>query len=873
MLLYTAGQVLIGLGLLHPGPVWMLALVPVPLLLTALAWRTGGMPDQPSRERRGWRLVSAAFAFYGAANLLGSGARLGLTGPQWIQVEYMGVTAHHVLLTWGVLLLAPRPGGLLERLKFLLDTMAVLVGGVMIVTNLYVDRGSLVTPGTSADVLTVALLLGGVGLFMALVAIILRTWPNRLAPAAIPLGVGILLAFVGDLAAGQLQAGGRYLPGAWPDLLWVASAVFVALSAQVAWLTRQGHLRPWQPARFWQVQFLPYVTLIVATGVVLFTADLSDAARGLIWGMSGITVMVVSRQATVLYENSRLLTHGTALTEELRRSENRFRSLIQHSSDVIAVLGADWRIRYSSPAAGPLTGTDPAHLIGVRLADLVHPEDLDSTRQAMTQAQRSVVRCRIRNAGSGWRHVEASVNNLLDDPGVEGIVVNVRDVTERHLLEERLTHQAYHDALTGLANRVLFHDYLSRTLEVQRQAGRPVAILFLDLDGFKTVNDSLGHQAGDQLLLEVARKLRRSVGSMSESIARLGGDEFAVLLSDAGPAEAQEMAGQVLAALAAPSVLDGREVFIEASIGVAVSPQSAESADDLMRDADAAMYSAKARGKGRYALYHASMHARAVHRLELEADLRGALENRELVVHYQPLVELAEGAITGFEALVRWNHPRRGLVPPAEFIPLAEETGLIVPLGLFVLEEACRQAAVWWGRPGHAGLRMSVNISARQLVEPAFARDVARILRAHNVPRGSLILEITETVLVEGTDTVLGALADLKGLGVLIAIDDFGTGYSSLGYLRRFSADILKIDRSFIDRLGRDDKESALVQAISELSRTFGLVTVAEGVERGEQVAELRRLRCQGAQGFFFSRPLDAESASALLSESRVRVR
>jgi diguanylate cyclase (GGDEF)-like protein len=420
---------------------------------------------------------------------------------------------------------------------------------------------------------------------------------------------------------------------------------------------------------------------------------------------------------------------------------------------------------------------------------------------------------------------------------------------------------AFNDSLTGLPNRALLLDRLGVALARAEREDQPVSVLFLDLDGFKVVNDSLGHVAGDRLLIDVARRLSDCL-RRGDTAARIGGDEFAILLGDIGhPERAPRVAERVIAALREPFTVLGREVFVSASIGIAYGQADAQ---DLLRNADVAMYRAKRSGEdGSYATFEPSMHAAVVERLEIEADLRRAIERDELVVHYQPIVDLAGGRVVGLEALLRWAHPRRGLVMPFEFIPLAEETRVIVELGRWILREACRQAALWAG--GAPGPWVSVNLSGLQLLDPQLDVEVAAALADSGLDPASLTLEITETVLVQDVSAAVERLEALRALGVSIAIDDFGTGYSSLRYIRRFPADILKIAKPFIDGL-HDETDTAIVRTIVALADSLGLRTVGEGIEDHEQLARLRELGCTLGQGYLFARPLGADDATALLA-------
>ena len=573
-----------------------------------------------------------------------------------------------------------------------------------------------------------------------------------------------------------------------------------------------------------------------------------------------------------------LALESATLTEDLvrRQSEARFSSLVQHSSDVVIVVDADSTIRYMSPSVERVLGHAASDVEGRKLVDLVHVEDKTNVLQFLTAVGRegddhpSLAEFRMRHRDGSWLHVETVRTNLLHDDNVRGIVLNTRDVSERKAFEQQLAQQAFHDAVTGLANRALFRDRVEHALERRGRDGAPVSVLFLDLDDFKTINDSLGHAVGDRLLGEVGERIRTTL-RQADTAARLGGDEFAVLLEDGGDGvEAAEVASRILSALEAPFRLGGKDVFVRASIGIAAAEGEAggaQGAEELLRNADVAMYMAKEGGKGRYQVFEPAMHDTALRRLELKADLQRAVDNGEFVVHYQPVIELATGRIDGLEALVRWEHPLRGLVPPLEFIPLAEETGLIVPIGTMVLREACRRATELQAEfPMDPPLHMSVNLSARQLQRPEIVDDVAASLMQSDLDPSRLVLEITESVMMQDIELSIQRLTELKALGVRLAVDDFGTGYSSLNYIRRFPVDILKVDKSFVDGVNRGGEESALSAAIIELAGILKLRPVAEGIERADQLEKLLALACDLGQGYYFARPLPIEAVTELLS-------
>jgi len=437
---------------------------------------------------------------------------------------------------------------------------------------------------------------------------------------------------------------------------------------------------------------------------------------------------------------------------------------------------------------------------------------------------------------------------------------------ERRLLGARLEHQAFHDPLTNLANRTLFRERAAHALARRPRPHTTLAVLFVDLDNFKAINDSLGHAVGDEVLVAMGRRLAACVRP-SDTVARLGGDEFAVLLDDLrDPREAGEVAERVIAALRAPVAVRDKELPLGSSVGIALRTDEADDVGALLRNADVALYRAKANGRGDYQVFDASMHTAIVERLDLEAALRGAIARGELVLHYQPVVELRTGRITGAEALVRWPHPTRGLLSPAAFISLAEETGLIVPLGRWALREACREAQTWPPPADGGPFLIGVNLSVIHAQHSGVAADVATALREAGLPPERLILEVTESVLVQDADVTRGTLQALHDLGVRLAIDDFGTGYSSLGYLRQFPIDVLKLDRSFVAGIGNDATGAALVRVVVELGHTLGLIVIAEGIEDADQYAQVRALGCTAGQGYYIARPLPAAEVRVLMA-------
>jgi diguanylate cyclase (GGDEF)-like protein/PAS domain S-box-containing protein len=610
------------------------------------------------------------------------------------------------------------------------------------------------------------------------------------------------------------------------------------------------------------------------TTMTIFPLFVSQELRGLIFvaGPRAFSDQITDAMQTLAVQIA-LALESAVLTEDLliSKSEARFRSLVQNSSDLITVIEGDSTIKYQSPSAERVLGYDPEELVGRKFAELLHPHErgrvvallADSITSAHPQVE--VVECRLRHANGSWLLFEIFRTNLLDDPNVQGIVLNGRDISERKEFEQQLRHQAFHDPVTDLANRALFTNRVEHTLSRQTREESGLGVIFVDLDDFKMINDSLGHAAGDEVLMQVGKRLLQCVRPM-DTVARFGGDEFAVLLEDTRTPEAvAEIADRILGAFDAPIRVDDKDVYIRASIGIAtIDAEEAmtSAADELIRNADVAMYMAKREGKGQYRIFEQHMHSNVLARLETKGALQRALERGELTCHYQPVIELPTKRVIGFEALVRWQHPERGLVSPADFIPLAEETGLIVPIGNRVLQEACTQAVFLQEMaPVDPPLTMSVNISVRQLQQPDFTDKIKSILEETRLNPSCLMLEITESLLMIDTDAMVEKLHELKEIGVQLAVDDFGTGYSSLSYLSRFPVDALKIDRSFVNKVELGGQESDLAAAIVKLGETLKLKTIAEGIELPEQLDLFVGLGCNLGQGFLMAKPMAIDDA------------
>ncbi|HEX6702502.1 MAG TPA: EAL domain-containing protein [Gaiellaceae bacterium] len=565
--------------------------------------------------------------------------------------------------------------------------------------------------------------------------------------------------------------------------------------------------------------------------------------------------------------SSLLLAFG--LIAATRRQTAHFRSLVTSSTDLVLVFG-DGGCRYASESVAKMLGHTEEDLFGEGFARFVHEDDLPSLRAACAHGEPHEIVVRLANEFHEWRQLEAHVTDLRDDRQIRGIVLNARDVTERLRLEEELTHQAFHDGLTALPNRALFRDRLDHALARSQRSPEPLAVLLLDLDGFKQVNDSLGHDAGDQLLKKVATRLAEVIRP-TDTLARFGGDEFAMLLEETAEPQAVAAASRLLRSLSEPIRIAGHDLALGGSIGIAAHAGGSAGSEELIRHADVAMYAAKEAGRGRYEVFRYEMARELGELLGLEHELRLGLQRGEFTLHYQPEIALDTAAMVGVEALLRWHSPTRGSVPPAEFIPIAEATGLIIPLGEFVVHEACAQTARWRLTADLPdGFVTWVNLSGKQLSTGGVSVLVREALAAVGLPPGFLGLEVTETALVQEGHAGERARADLQELhrlGVHIAVDDFGTGFSSLGQLRSFPVDMIKVDRSFVQGIEHDTKDAAITANLVSLAHALGLLAIAEGIESDGQLTSLRELGCDLAQGFLFARPAPPAEIDRLLAE------
>ena len=568
--------------------------------------------------------------------------------------------------------------------------------------------------------------------------------------------------------------------------------------------------------------------------------------------------------------NAREIDDRKQAEEQLMLSEARFKSLVQNSTDLVIVLDPGGAISYASPSVTGVLAETPEEIIGRPLDEVFRQSSIDWTTRLHAQSPGSeLLEFNFDNAEGQLRSIETSLTDLRDEPAVGGFVLNARDVTDRKSMEQRIRYQATHDELTGLANRVHVLDDLAGMLG-RNSGSTTVAAILLGIDDFKDINDSLGHAFGDLLLTSVAERITGML-SFGDIAARVGGDEFVVVLERAhGESHVTDLAEQLLTTIASPFVINGRELNITASAGIVFDHDRTNTGDILLRNADIAMYRAKTMGKRQAIVFESQMHTASFDRLELRADLARAVTSEQFVAHYQPVFDLATRRIVGCEALIRWDHPRRGLLGPGLFIPLAEESGLIGKLGEWILERACTDLAAWRDEYGESvmDLTMSVNLSVQQLHDDGIVRTVSEILRRAGLPAERLVLEVTESTLITDTEKISATMHELRQLGSRLAVDDFGTGYSSLGYIQQFEFDVLKIDKSFVDDIDQFTNQR-IVTAVLDLARQLGVRTIAEGIETELQARLLEELGCRLGQGYLYSRPVPQADFRELLVADR----
>jgi diguanylate cyclase (GGDEF)-like protein/PAS domain S-box-containing protein len=728
------------------------------------------------------------------------------------------------------------------------NALATAYGGGII--NILESRNVLRIAGPASDLLTLS------GLALVWIRRERESIPGWVHGIGIALTFGLVADVYYALPVGDTHPSPWFVEAAW-FANWAALGV--------------GATRALRPARTASrpdvVSRLPYI-FAAASFAQLAVAVAMDNRNAILAStiMAGVvTALVLLRQIITLRDVAALQGERAE-----QRADSRMAALVKHGNDLLAILAPDLTMQYLSPSHEWILGVAPSIGLGRSVFFAVYRDDHQLVRECLNRllsgdAQRESMVVRLRHASGDWRWVEVVASNQIDEPAIQGLVLNSRDITERKQLEEQLLSQALRDPLTGLGNRRLFSDRVAHAVARQRRQHDSVAVILLDLDQFKLVNDTFGHAKGDALLVAVADRLRK-VTRTGDTVARLGGDEFAILLQDLSqPDEADATADRVLHAFDAPFQLDGRDVTIGASLGIAWATEG-QSVDDLVTDADVAMYAAKHGGRNRTERFSGAMRANIAERHDVEAALRGAFARNEMQIVYQPVVDLVNGRISGAEALLRWQHPELGLLLPSRFISIAEQSDLIVQLGRDVIYRAAGDAARFRDAcAASSRLRVAVNLSARQLVSDDLVTDIQSALAAASLTGAALAVELTETMLGSYEQAIVDRLRALRGIGVRIALDDFGTGYSSLSHLRHYPIDVLKVDQSFVSLAPEAGTAGRVARAIVSIGHSLSMRTVAEGVETREQLEKLRAIGCALGQGYLFSRPLPADDFIQLL--------
>jgi diguanylate cyclase (GGDEF)-like protein/PAS domain S-box-containing protein len=757
-----------------------------------------------------------------------------------------------------------------SRLAFLLD-VAILFGALILISWATV-LGSVYHAGPEIGPSAVTGLAYPISdIVMAVMAVLLvgrTTGSTRLSLLLV--SAGVFANLLTDSASAYLttvtSSGLEPLLGTG----WVVGFLLIALGAVRAGLLAGSATRDEaRPLGRWTV-VLPYIPVAVAAAIAVLKNVSGPPDALLLWDLMVVVALVIIRQFIVILDNQALNQQLAAQTAALRESEEHFRSLVQNSGDVVVLADADGAIRFVSTSIDRFFAYTPAELAGQPFSGLLHPDDqrafAGGLKKALTaSALPVVVDCRFRHKLGSWTHCEVTITNLLHRSSSQALVLNIRDVTDRKEMEERLAYLGAHDPVTNLPNRIAFRKQLDEALE-KSAPGRSIAVLALDIDDFKLVNDALGQRAGDDLLGMIGGRLGKII-SAGDIVARIGADEFAILMQTVlNQDQPVRLAERIFQHFKAPFKVEEREMVLRLSIGIAPQTAVEDTAENMTRNADIALNAAKARGKGRYERYEPMLHAAISDRMDLQADLGHALERRQFVLHYQPAVRLRDGMIIGFEAFLRWNHPRRGLLTPADFLAQAEETGMVSALQRWVLGQACADGRQWQLRfPVEPALQVSVNISQRGLADADLVADVTHACTAAAFPPGQLILELTEGATLDGLSAA-PRLLELHERGVSVALDNFGAHAAPLSALRDLPVDIVKLDHSFVGRMATSPTDATVARAVIDLSNALGIMTIADGIERADQLAALRDMSCPAGQGYYLSRPLPAAAVDRLLA-------
>ena len=812
------------------------------------------------RRRFAWLVLGASAAVWG----MGSGAwgyyevlrGQAVPYPSLADVGYLSAVP-----LAGVALVAFFPRGE-ASVRHLLD--GLLVAGGLLAVSWATVMGALFSSSsgtTLQNALGLAYPIGDV-ILLTIALSLLRSARGEWRLALVLICGGIFIYSLADSLFTYLTTVGTYSTVNGMDVMWVAGYYLIGIAA----LVPSG--QPDSPFdRRWSTisVVLPYAFVFLALLVALAVNLRGGLTPFYVWDGRGLLGVLLVRQAITLRENRQLNRHledrVAERTRELASRERHFRALIQRSTDSTTVLNGDGVITYQSPAIKPFLGYRASEVVGQPFAMFLQPEDavrLQSLLSDLTigQDRSASLELNLEHRDGTVRIGEATLSNLLSDPDVGGVVVNMRDVTMRSRLREELAHNTVHDGLTGLPNRTLFNERLAHALRKNKRIRSATTVMFVDIDHFKAVNDTKGHAVGDAVLVAAATRIEGCV-RVSDTVARLGGDEFGIILEGVSE-RARAVARRVVEAMQAPVHTGQGEVIASVSVGVAAAMPT-DDVETVVRHADTAMYQAKARGRNQLALYDPATHAQMLDEMQLQSDLRTALQRNELRVHFQPIVHLTDGAAVGGEALLRWQHPTRGLIAAGEFIAAAERSGAMKDIGRWVLTESCRLASAWFGDDGSGLDWISVNISAVQLGDPALIDDVRGALATGGLAPHQLVLELTEAGLMTAPDKVGAFLSAVRAIGVRIAVDDFGTGYSSLSNLEQFPIDILKVDTSVVNSASARGELSAVARTILDLSRNLHVQAIAEGIERTEQAETFMERECRLGQGFLFARPMPPE--------------
>lgn len=815
--------------------------------------------------RRTWIFLAASLVAYTSGNLIESGLRIAHIDP-FPSIADAAYLAFYPLLFTGILIALRASSLRVSWSRLSLDTLILVLGFGSVFWFL------VISPAAGADrqdfarfAISQMYIALDCMMLMAIGVLLMNSnsCPLR-RTTLLMLAAGFGMMFLADIVWATAAMTVGYLPGGFADVLYLACYVCLAVAAQVQIRDQPQAIHQIAPFGAAITHGVPFTGMALSFLVLVYFAagEGSNPVMVMTVSIVVLALLIMARQKVILRDDAQ-----SRQRQAVDHVEARFASLIRNASDVIMIVDAGGRIEYASPAVQRTFALQQHDLVGRKLTEVWQEADRERLNTFLAEVAdtrgTSVGPVEICVGTATKRYtLECVGSNLLEDPTVAGLALNLRDVTERKGLEEQLHQLAFHDPLTLLANRSLFRNRVEHALALARGPRQRIAVLMIDLDNFKNVNDSLGHDVGDKLLQTAAQRLMKCTRP-ADTVARLGGDEFAILLEgieDSGQAE--QMAADLIDAFKLPLQIEGNDLLVTTSIGLALSGRG-DDTEHVLRNADIAMYHAKSVGKNRYIVFHSRMQEQLRERLRLENDLNRAFVQKEFFLEFQPIVDLKTQELLGVEALVRWQHPEQGRLLPGRFIEMAEETGQIVELGRRVLLEACSQIQKWrQSLVGGDGLRVAVNISGKHLQQDELVADVRRALEISGLDPPSLLIELTESTMMHNSEGNLKRLKALKALGVRLAIDDFGTGYSSLSYLHRFPIDILKIDRSFVSRLTETSEGPKLARAVVMLGETLGLETVAEGVEIGDQVTQLLELGCVAAQGYLFSPPTTLEAIS-----------